>query len=202
MKEKIRVQSISDAVALSTEPTEDGLRAIFHSLTYLAVDLLCQGFLVRGAVVKGPLYHDDSMVFGAALVRAYNFESEVAKFPRIIVVREVREDVLRFNPTLMDLLRKSDDGPMFIDVLRPVVTVGREAKITFGQPSKEDKELHGRFQLIRDRLQTRFEESMDNPRHFEKVRWFAHYWNETVAPATDYQRVLGAGLDLSPKSIR
>lgn len=63
-------------------------------------------------------------------------------------------------------------------------------------PDNDEKSLHAQFQLIRDRLQVRYEESMDTPRHFEKVRWFARYWNETVAPYTDYQRILGAGLEM------
>src|ERR1700683_4416881 len=58
-KEVVRAQSISDAVALSAEVNVEGLSAMFRILTFLSIDLLCQGFLVRGAVVKGPLYHDD-----------------------------------------------------------------------------------------------------------------------------------------------
>jgi hypothetical protein len=36
---------------------------------------------------------------------------------------------------------------------------------------------------------------MDVPHNFENVQWFAKYWNETVAAHTDFQRVLGRGLD-------
>ena len=134
-KEVVRAQSISDAVALSAEVNADGLSAMFRMLTYLSIDLLCQGFLVRGAVVKGPLYHDDSMVFGKALVDAYHLESEIARFPRIMVSREVREDILRLRPALMEHLRQSDDGPMYIDVLKPVADVGRRAKIDMVCPT-------------------------------------------------------------------
>lgn len=199
--ESIRTQSISDAVALSAEVNVEGLAAMMHTITYLSLDLLCQGFLVRGAVVKGPLYHDDSMVFGKALVRAYQLESEVVRYPRIMIVREVRDDILKLRPNLTQMLRQSEDGPMHIDVLKPVADMGRKVRGGYGLRDDE-KRLHGRFQLIKDRLQARFEESMDTPRHFEKVRWFARYWNETVSRHTDYQRVLGAGVELSPKIIR
>src|SRR5689334_467657 len=88
-----RAQSISDAVAISTTVTPVGLDLLFASIQGLALDLLCEGFFIRGAVVRGRLYHDDKTVFGDGLVRAYHFESEIAKYPRIVVTKEVREDI-------------------------------------------------------------------------------------------------------------
>ena len=43
----------------------------------------------RGGVAIGDIYHDDEAVFGPGLVRAYDIESNVAKFPRIVVDQEV-----------------------------------------------------------------------------------------------------------------
>jgi hypothetical protein len=73
-----RAQSISDAVALSASVNQDGMMAIFYAVMRLAIDLLGRGYFVRGAIVKGRLHHDDKMVFGEALVRAYRFENEIA----------------------------------------------------------------------------------------------------------------------------
>ena len=42
---------------------------------------------MRGAIVKGKLYHDDQIVFGSALVRAYELESTVVNFPRRFLSR-------------------------------------------------------------------------------------------------------------------
>jgi hypothetical protein len=92
----IRTQNISDAIAISSEVTAEGLEGVFETLTNLAVDLLCEGFFVRGAVVRGLLYHDDKTVFGEALVKAYEIESLIARYPRIVVTREVREDMLQY----------------------------------------------------------------------------------------------------------
>ena len=198
-KKLVKAQSISDAVALSTEPTMAGLLDMLQTLMHLAIDLLCEGFFVRGAIVKGPLYHDDHMVFGKALVEAYRYESEVAHYPRIIVVREVRDDILKEAPSIMNLLRQSEDGPMFLDVLAPIMELGRKARSTNFKLNEEEAAMYGRFQRIKNRLQELYEEAMDTPRHFEKVRWFANYWNERVVPKTEYQSVLGAGLERVPK---
>jgi hypothetical protein len=197
----IRSQSISDAVALSTEPTILSLETMLEGIAWLTLDLLWEGYFVRGAVVKGPLYHDDQMVFGKALVDAYYYENEIAKYPRVIVVRQVREDIIKEKPALIkQLLKQADDGPMYIDVLRTVRDIGAREKNPTVQLSEWERHLHTQFQTIGSRLQTKFEESMDNPRHFEKVRWFAKYWNETMISARlDYRKVLGAGLELSPR---
>jgi hypothetical protein len=62
---------------------------------------------------------------------------------------------------------------------------------------KEERETYKQYVSIRDRIQERYEETMDNPRHFEKVRWFAEYWNNAI-PVKHHLRVLGAGLHPHP----
>ena len=116
-----RAQSISDAVALSAAVVPAGLGAIIHSINQLAVDLLKQGFFIRGALVKDFLYHDDRTVFGKALLRAYGLEATIVRYPRVMVTREVVEDIRAIDEkTYGQLLRRSEDGPMFIHVLRAI----------------------------------------------------------------------------------
>lgn len=120
-------------------------------------------------------------------MRAYYFESEIAKFPRIVVAREVREDILTFNGNSIanhfpkiEMLRQSSDGPMYLDVLQSVVTLLAKNEHPFGQITSMERESLQRYRGIRDKLQSRYEEAMDHPPHFEKVRWFARYWNEAI----------------------
>jgi hypothetical protein len=55
---------------------------------------------------------------------------------------------------------------------------------------------HTQFLKIGGLLQNKFADSMDNPRHFEKVKWFAKYWNETIDNGRlEYRKVLGASLE-------
>ena len=71
---EFRAQSISDAVAISTAVTRFGLIEILRALEVLTGRLVQRGHFIRGALVKGPLYHDDKMIFGEALVHAYHLE--------------------------------------------------------------------------------------------------------------------------------
>src|SRR5271170_7160080 len=54
-----RAQSISDAVAVSTLPTPQGLSVLCRALREISIGLLHLGYFTRGAVCKGLLYHDD-----------------------------------------------------------------------------------------------------------------------------------------------
>ena len=53
------------------------------------LELLKLGFLTRGAIVLGELYHRESCVFGPALIRAVEMEKNEAFYPRILVHDDV-----------------------------------------------------------------------------------------------------------------
>ena len=194
-------------MALSAATNAAGLGAIIHSVNQLAVDLLTQGFFIRGALVKDWLYHDDKMVFGSALVRAYRLESTVVRYPRVMVTREVADDVRGIDEkTFNQLLRRADDGPVFVHVLRaieiaalPTVLGTQEARRLPIDNAKFAGKLT-QFACIADQLQRRFDEATDNPKHFEKIKWFANYWNETIAvwDIEGFKRVAGPGVDQKP----
>jgi hypothetical protein len=114
-----RTQSISDAVAISTVPTPDGLMMLFGSLNQLTFNLLAEGYFVRGAIVRGCLYHDDEMIFGEALVRAYDLETAVVKYPRIMIHSQVISKLPAGVPSesCKSNVLVSDDGPMHLNVL-------------------------------------------------------------------------------------
>jgi hypothetical protein len=80
----------------------------------------------------------------------------------------------------MEQLRQSADGPMYLDVLKPLVALLSKAESAFRTLTESEKIDHQRYLQIRDKIQTLYGEAMDNPRHFEKVRWFARYWNEVI----------------------
>jgi hypothetical protein len=197
----VLVQSVSDAVAISSPLNASGLLEIVLALQALALDLLHEGYFVRGAIVRGPLYHDEHMVFGEALIRAYDFETEVARFPRIILTRAVYDDVIGFRASTSvkfpeALFRLASDGATYVNVLEPLSAHLKRRATYFYKQSEEDRLEYMRFLEIKDRVQQRFEISVDNPKHFKKVRWFARYWN-AIVPTEDqaFPRISGPGLD-------
>jgi hypothetical protein len=61
------------------------LRQFGILLTSIAAAALRIGFLVRGAATIGKLYHARGVVFGEALVEAYELESHTSVYPRIVL---------------------------------------------------------------------------------------------------------------------
>jgi hypothetical protein len=193
----LRAQSISDAVAVSTSNTPRGLSVLFQALTNLALRLLRQGYFTRGAICKGLLYHDDTMVFGKAFLRAYRFESQIARFPRILITRQVKGDAAKAlgkdRPTF---LRQAEDGPFYLHVLRRLEVTSDVIRTDSSLVPSVQMNLPYYADCAKQ-IQKRFDESVDNPSHFEKVQWFGRYWNATLGsrPPPGVPRITGPGLD-------
>jgi nitroreductase len=80
----------------------DGLSAIqsvdviefeLTELQHIQANLAVNGVFVRGAITRGPIYIDEDLVFGPALIRAYELEQTIAVHPRIVI-----------DPTLLERL--------------------------------------------------------------------------------------------------
>jgi hypothetical protein len=189
-----QAQSISDAVALSTRLTASGLSILFDTLCRLSLALLYEGYFTRGAVCRGRLYHDPKMVFGDALVKAYTLESEVARYPRIMLAKDVVTDALGSNlrTYFADHIKQAEDGPFFLHFLQDLQTqcaLANEAQLT------SRAAVVMRFKLARDMIQNRFDDSVDNPQHFAKVQWLANYWNTSFKDEPEgFSLVTGPGL--------
>jgi hypothetical protein len=191
----LRIQSISDAVVISTAANEAGLSQLLYSLEQLYIHFLFSGYFLRGAIVKGKLYHDEFNVFGEALIEAGRLEREIVRYPRIMLIREVAEAAK--NQNLSNYVRQADDGPYFLHVLNDLEQRWAE-EIERNSPFKmEDSDEMLFFVGVGDALHKRYRESVDNPRHFEKVQWFVRYWNSVVEPKKieGLGPIRGSGLD-------
>jgi hypothetical protein len=78
----VQFGAFSDNILLSM-PSSFGAR-ITGQVPSLIRTLLRQGFLLRGAVTIGDLYHNESAVFGKPLVEAVELEKK-AEYPRILI---------------------------------------------------------------------------------------------------------------------
>jgi hypothetical protein len=189
-----RTQSISDAVAISVLPTVTGLIELFSTLELLTMSLLSAGYFVRGAIAKGRLYHDEGMVFGEALIRAYDLETTVVRYPRIMITTDVAAVSLgpdKLAGVCRDHMRVASDGPRYLHVLHRMHKEMNDAPLG---ADNEETDRFGPYSWIKTMIMTRFEEALDNPRHFEKVQWFARYWNSTLPAHASSFRILGPGL--------
>lgn len=85
MKSKV-VTQFSDCIVVSFKDTEEsGIFHLFLDVLHLHIDAMAKGYMIRGAITQGLLYHTEDIIFGPALVKAYELESKVSNFPRVIM---------------------------------------------------------------------------------------------------------------------
>lgn len=80
---KRQMSTFSDNVVISQQAKDPENFLVRIALTQVTAAL--SGFWIRGAVTIGHITHNERVVFGPALVRAYELESQKAIYPRIIL---------------------------------------------------------------------------------------------------------------------
>jgi hypothetical protein len=193
-----RATTISDAIALSSSFSANGLAVLVDTICRLVLGALEEGYFMRGGLCRGLLYHDDEMAFGEAFIKAYRLESSVARYPRIMVTKQVYDEAITSNVGgyLGSHLAQSEDGPYFVDVLENIRTELKVIDAGSAPPIIIEQRL-ATFAKMRDQIARRLAEAADNPNHFEKALWFAAYWNAGFPHEARTGRITGPGLILS-----
>jgi hypothetical protein len=137
------------------------------------------------SVAKGNFYHEDKVAFGPAFLDAYRIETTIADFPRVVLSREVYEDVIKYEKSHSKefeerigvrpggLINLADDGPAFIHIFHDFVS----------HPNARDTERWERRAQIITRL---LRNARHDPHRYKKLRWLAIYWNSTVGPGSEF----------------
>ena len=79
----LEVSFFSDCVAISAEP--DNYHGVIWTAIHLQSSLLVLGILTRGGISKGKLVHEDDILYGEGMIKAYKLESKAAMYPRILI---------------------------------------------------------------------------------------------------------------------
>ena len=88
-----KVMSDSICVYINSE-IENSLLVLILLCTFLQVRLLrlTSPILVRGGITKGDIYANGDILFGPGLSGAYVLESNLAKYPRVIIPLNIIDD--------------------------------------------------------------------------------------------------------------
>lgn len=159
----------SDCLVLSVEDDSHGREALQNALLILTSNLINFGFLLRGGVTRGELFHDSGLVFGPALIEAYELESKVASTPRVILSKELSaewggRDISGAFPWIPDV-----DGYLFFNFLPPFM----------GNPFFTDQQLwRSRLIPIRELIVRKAGDSTCPNNVFDKYMWLATYFDK------------------------
>jgi hypothetical protein len=86
-----RQSTFSDNHVVSSLVSQQSVFNLLLRLSFTQILSAYLGFFVRGGVTIGDIVHDEHVVFGAALNRAYHLESKIADKPRIVLDPECME---------------------------------------------------------------------------------------------------------------
>lgn len=116
----------SDSLFLSYKYDEES--AVFYCLIhlyYFCFDALRYGFLVRGSIVRGQVYHTKNMIFGPGLVEAVEKEKALVSYPRIVLGQDILDIVQHHHARhhgpdeeleyIKTLIEKDFDGLYYIN---------------------------------------------------------------------------------------
>ena len=96
-------------------------------------------------------------------------------------------------------MRRATDGPWYVHTLHNFEAFLDQMKV-LSIVAKADAGDFESWTAIQSKIEQRFNEAVDVPRHFEKVQWFAKYWNDISHnyPGPYVMRINGPGLDYPP----
>jgi len=81
--------------------------------------LMEHGFFTRGAVTIGSHYSDENLIFSGGLVEAYNLETKICKYPRIMASDALMGEIFKlgrkYKSSLGYMLELGNDGIFFFN---------------------------------------------------------------------------------------
>ena len=180
-----RATAFSDNIVISDLNKPSEISRVFREVAFLAKMLLCAGTPCRGGIATGKMLHNDQVVFGVGLLKAYTLEHDIAVYPRIVVQDDL---VQHASPSFSTRLKRDSDGVYFIDVFKELRITDADTTLKFitGQIGYDDMVNTpdvDAFVSVHKLLVTALANTAGDVRRHTKYRWLANQFNEGV---TDY----------------
>jgi hypothetical protein len=118
--ETMSITLFSDNICVSSHKPPN-FTSFCCGLSMVVTSLLGRGYPVRGAVVRGPLYHKGNVIFGPGLVRAVGLEKHLAIFPRVIIDPLLEPYSTDPDDKFLRPVYEDHDGILCLNFLSPVL---------------------------------------------------------------------------------
>ena len=125
-RDEVRIRIFSDNIVVSCSCERLGLEKAVYSIVILSAliqeKLLHYSVLSRGGIARGDFFSDEIMIWGNALVNAYNLESTIAIYPRIVIHPDLIAEIKYFTrvangerDSLFSWIAQDLDGLCYVD---------------------------------------------------------------------------------------
>jgi hypothetical protein len=186
-----RMIAFSDCLLLSYDEGPGAAARALADAAFLAHVMLRGGFLPRGAITLGPLYHTDTAVFGGAFLDAYELERKDAINPRILISHDVMELARQCQEFQENShTRADDDGRRYVHVLSMNWPFLRKEQAEERAGRYEESGISNLFDELRRMLPIRFARATTAEQR-RKIEWMRDYVNKSIEEqALDEQKVV------------
>lgn len=152
---------------------------ILHEIMFIQIFLMSYGYISRGGVTFGKVFHKNNVIFGPAMVEAYELESEIAIFPRVIVSNEF----LSFAKKNCSPQNSYKEEQRYIDSLL-IQDIDQNYFVDYINVQREIEEDYREYiERMKECIITGLESS--NLKICQKYNWLKYYYNSVVAE--DYE---------------
>tara|TARA_R110001583_G_scaffold195313_1_gene371631 strand:- start:1735 stop:2454 length:720 start_codon:yes stop_codon:yes gene_type:complete len=105
------ISVFSDSIVISS--IDCNLFNVIWACGWLQAELLYLGILTRGGIAEGSTVHENDILYGEGMIKAYHIESKTAIYPRIIV----DETLFKYTKAnaISYFLKQDNDGLWFIN---------------------------------------------------------------------------------------
>ncbi len=141
----------------------------------LASRFLAKGILTRGAIVHREAYHRGRILFGPAIIEAYQLERKAANYPRILVTESVRSAIWSYHAGShwqKNLLKSDSDGRWFVNLLVPSRSSWKPLS------NAPEPQIRAHLRRVRDGLILAIELAKGQSEHLLKVKWLVKQFNQ------------------------
>ena len=176
IEEGKNVTVFSDSIVISYDLSiNSAIDKILFDIIIMQIDLIAMGLILRGGITIGDVFHDGGVVLGPAMNRAYEIESKLSIYPRIMVDPALIQYAYENPPSnfsneeyrdvILNVVQPCENSYYFTDFLSMDTELGYE----YGTFLKAVKKL------IDDGL------SSSNLQIKNKYEWLNNYYNDVIA---------------------
>ncbi|MCI5130645.1 MAG: hypothetical protein D3904_03795 [Candidatus Electrothrix sp. EH2] len=184
IESNVQCSCFSDSVVVSVSCDDinvnEAASTLIANLSLLGAALIKNGILIRGGMTVGKLIHyDNGIVLGQGMIDAYELESKLAKYPRIILSSKLIE---KLN---YPILKKRDRYPYHQYIKRYKDGLAGFSQLRYFQVLQSWEE-YALVQLTSDLAKTKntivtgLNEKFENPGVYEKYLWLKSEYDNLV----------------------
>ncbi|MBU6339118.1 MAG: hypothetical protein KGQ36_04000 [Rickettsiales bacterium] len=175
-----QISHFSDSIVISVKFDRNGIDYLLRSLGWVVDFFLEKGLLVRGGISCGLLTHKENMVYGPALIKAYDLERNKDNWAPRIVLDEELVSLIGKNIPMVDLNNNllgyikdwridAEDGKTFFDFLPHPSLKGEFFSV-----------YERTLTITKNMIQENIEKFKNKKNILRKYQWLAQYLNTVI----------------------